>query len=166
MNETLTQTPETYQISAIPCSMDLATHFQKFVDYWAGGGVDYLGTAPDDTVEMPVEVSLKWKGPVAGTLVIRCFPEFLGWLKESRAYKPLHLCTEKEIFNEVSTLYCIYLIQSFWIKEASELGLILPRPSGPKDWPRREPDATCSLLAGPNPVEIRLWVEEHREARP
>jgi hypothetical protein len=164
MDPVTIQVEESYRTPSIPCSMELATHFQKFVEYWAGVGVDYLGMAPDDPLEMPVEVSLKWKGPITGTLIIRCFPEFLHWLKESRDYKPLHLCTQKEIFHEMSTLYCIYLIQSFWIKEASELGLILPRASRPSDWPRREPDATCSLLAGHNPVEIRLWMDGAPEA--
>ncbi len=145
----------------MPCSMDLAAHFQKFVDYWSKGGVEYLGTVSDEPLDMPMEVTLKWKGPVGGTLVVRCYPEFLNWLKESRDYRPLNLCTEKEIFNELTTLYCIFLIHSFWIREISALGLILPRPSTPKDWPLREPDATCSILAGTNPVEIRLWVEDH-----
>lgn len=146
--------------------MDLAKCFQRFVEYWAGRSVDFLGQVPDEIVEMPVEVSLKWKGPVGGTLVIRCYREFLTWLRDSRDYKPLHLCTEKEIFNEMATLCCLHVIQSFWIKDIAGLGLILPRPSTPEAWPLREPDATCSLLAGPNPVEIRLWVDEAPEALP
>jgi hypothetical protein len=146
-------------IPVVPHSMDLAKHFQKFVEYWAGAGIEYLGMASDEPIDMPVEVSLRWKGSISGTLVIRCYPEFLKWLTESRDYKPLHLCTEKEIFNEMSTLYCVYLIQYFWIAELFELGLILPRPSTSSDWPLREPDSTCSMLVEHNPVEIRLWVD-------
>ena len=146
--------------AAIPHPMDLAMHFQKFVKYWAGKAeVEYLGPTGANTIDMPVEVSVRWKGSVSGTLVIRCYREFLNWLMESRDYKPLNLCTEKEIFHEMSTLYCVYLIQYFWISELFELGLVLPRPSTPQNWPVRDPDSTCSLLVEQNPVEIRLWLE-------
>lgn len=146
--------------SLLPCSLDLATCFHKFVKYWAGADVDYLGYAAEGPLEMPVEVTIRWKGSVSGTLVIRCYQGFLDWLKDSRDYKPLYLCTEKEIFNEMNTLYCIHLIQSFWLTEIYQLGPIVPRPSTPESWPVREPDATCGLLVEQNPVEIRLWVEE------
>ncbi len=146
--------------AAIPHSMDLAVHFEKFVKYWAGkAGVEYLGPVAEDPIEMPVEVSVRWKGSMGGTLVIRCYPDFLKWLMESRDYKPLNLCTEKEIFHEMSTLYCVYLIQYFWISDLFELGLVLPRASTSRDWPVREPDSTCGLLVEQNPVEIRLWID-------
>jgi|SRR5579872_4356418 len=146
--------------AAIPHSMDLAMHFEKFVKYWAGKAeVDYLGPAAEGPMDMPVEVSVRWKGSVSGTLVIRCYHEFLDWLMESRDYKPLNLCTVKEIFHEMSTLYCVYLIQYFWLSEIFEMGLVLPRLSTPKDWPVPEPDATSSLLVDQNPVEIRLWID-------
>ncbi|MGH7740123.1 MAG: hypothetical protein ACREL1_08260 [bacterium] len=143
----------------IPCSMELAVRFQRFIKYWAQAEVDYLGYAPDDNLDLPVEISVRWTGSVKGTLVIRCYPEYLKWLADSRAYKPLNLCTEKEIFNEMGTLYGIYLIQHFWLSEIFELGPVLARPSTPDTWPRREPDSTCSLLVGSNPLEIRLWVD-------
>jgi len=145
--------------AAIPCSMDLARHFHRFVKYWAGTDVDYLGQASDNPMEMPVELVVRWKGSVGGTLVLRCFPDFLTWLPESRAYKPLNLCTGMEIFTEMTTLYCIYLIQQFWLTENFELGPILLRPSTPAQWPAREPHATCGILVDHHPVEIRLWMD-------
>ena len=146
-------------LPVIPCSMDLAQYFQKFIKHWAGMEVEYLGQAPDGPVEMPVEMTIRWKGAVAGTLVIRAYGDFLKWLMESRDYKPLNLCTGKEIFHEMGSLYCVFLIQHFWISEASELGLLFPRASSTGDWPRREPDSTCGILVANNPVEIRLWLD-------
>jgi hypothetical protein len=142
----------------LPSSMDLATHFQKFVKYWADADLQYLGPIREDVSNMPVEVSVKWKGTIGGRIVIRCRPEILKWLRESRDYKPLNLCTENEIFNEMSSLYAVYLIYSFWMSDFSEMGLILPRPSTAADWPHKEPDATCALSVQNNLVEIRLWV--------
>ena len=145
---------------AVPKSMDLAVHFEKFVEYWAGKNpVDYLGPVGDPPCDMTAEVTLRWMGTVSGTLVIRCHQDFLLWLKSVRSYKPSHLSTEKEIFHEMATLYVVYLIQSFWLSEIFELGLIIPRPSTPDQWPVREPNVTCSLLAGDHPVEIRFWMD-------
>ena len=162
MLETLTQKIEAAGMqspAAIPCSMDLAKHFDRFVKYWAGANMEYLGQVSDHTIEMPVELMVRWKGSVSGTLVIRCFPDFIEWLTESRDYRPLNLCTGKEIFREMTTLYGIYLIQQFWLTENFELGPILPRSSTQAQWPAREPHATCSLLVDNNPVEIRLWMD-------
>lgn len=162
MANTFTESPNQTRSAlpaAIPCSMDLAKHFHHFVKYWAGKDVDYLGEAAEGPVEMPVELAVRWNGSVKGHLVVRCFPEFMKWLSESRDYKPLHLCTGNEIFSEMATLYCIYLIQQFWLSEDFQMGPILPRPSTPAHWPAREPHATCSLLVENNPVEIRLWMD-------
>ncbi len=105
--------------------------YNRFVNYWAGADVEYLGQVSDETMDMPVEMMVRWKGSVGGTLVIRCFSDFLKWLPESRTYKTLNLCTGKEIFSEMTTLYCIYLIQQFWLSDNFELGPILPRPQHP-----------------------------------
>jgi hypothetical protein len=144
----------------VPDSMELAVHFEKFVKYWGGEAeVEYLGHAPGDAIHMPVEVAVRWKGTVGGTLVIRCYHEFLEWLMNSRDYKPLYLCSEKEIFNEMCTLYCVHLIKHMWLSEIFEMGLVLPGPSSPTSWPLREPDSTCSLLVEQCPVEIRFWMD-------
>jgi hypothetical protein len=145
---------------SIPNSMDLAMCFEKFVKYWGQNPeLEYLGPTNDVTLDMPVEISVRWKSSVGGTIVIRCFPEFLDWLMESREYKPLFLSTPKEIFYEMCALYCVHLIKNFWVDEISEMGLVLPKPSTSTDWPVREPDSTCSLLVGQAPLEIRLWMD-------
>ena len=159
MIDTIAETSRKTSTPQIPCSMDLAKNFHRFVKYWAGADMEYLGQASDNPMEMPVELIVRWKGSVSGTLVIRAFADFLQWLPESRAYKPLNLCTGKEIFSEMTTLYTIYLIQQFWLSEDFELGPILPRSSTPTQWPAREPHATCGLLVEGNPVEIRLWMD-------
>jgi len=145
--------------AAIPSSLELAEHFQRFVKYWAGSDVEYRGRASEDAVEMPVELMVRWKGSVGGTLVVRCYPNFIHWLSESRDYRPLNLFTGKKIFSEMATLYSLYLIQQFWLTENFELGPVLPRPSTRSQWPAREPHATCALWVEDNPVEIRLWMD-------
>jgi hypothetical protein len=144
--------------SISPSSLDLSRHFEKFVDYWAAAKYEYLGPIQGGLSDLPVEVSVRWKGTIGGRIVIRCRPEFLNWLQESRDDKPAHMRTENEIFHEMSSLYSVYLIFCFWMSDFSEMGMIQPRSSTPADWPSAEPTATCGLLVQDNPVEIRLWV--------
>jgi hypothetical protein len=143
--------------SILPTSMDLASHFEKFVDYWEAADFEYLGPLRERLSDLPVEVSVRWKGKVGGRIVIRCRAEFLKWLEESRQNKALNIPNEVEIFHEMSSLYAVYLIYSFWMADFSEMGLIEPNRSTPAYWPAGEPTATCGLLVQNNLVEIRLW---------
>ncbi len=71
--------------TSIPCSMELAMYFEKFVKYSREKAeTEYLGYTSDDTLDMPVEVCVRWTGSVGGTLVTRCYREFLDWLMQSR----------------------------------------------------------------------------------
>src|SRR5581483_4226568 len=65
-----------------PSSVDLGRHFEKFVQYWADAEYQYLGPIRDDRTDLPVEVSIRWKGEVGGRIVIRCRSGFLKWLEE------------------------------------------------------------------------------------
>ncbi len=139
--------------------MDLSTLFRGFVQYWAGGDAEYNGQALEDREDMPEEIKIRWKGSLSGILVIRCQRSFLKWLEEKRNSKLPRSGSGRELFNEMATLYCIYLVQNFWVSELFELGLILPRPSAPRDWPPRDPNATCQLLVDTHPLEIRFWAD-------
>jgi hypothetical protein len=143
----------------LPRSLDLFTLFKGFVQYWAGGDVECRGQILEDQREMPEELKIRWKGSLSGTLVIRCQSPFLQWLEEKRNSRLPRPGNGREFFCDMTVLYCIYLIQNFWVSELFELGLILPRPSSPRDWPAREPDATCRLLVDTHPLEIRFWAD-------
>jgi len=163
MFNTLTQTVKQkffpiLKPSISPSSLDLANHFEKFVNYWAAAEYEYLGPLPKGLCGLQTEVSVHWKGHMGGRIVIRCNSGFLRWLQESRDDKPAHMRTEKEIFHEMSSLYSVYLIFCFWMSDFMEMDMIQPHSSTPADWPSAEPTATCGLLVQDNPVEIRLWI--------
>jgi hypothetical protein len=144
---------------AMPPSHILANYFQKFIKYWTGSNVRYLGELQDNVVEMPVEWSVRWEGNASGMLVIRCYDDFVSWTSRSKSYKPLRFCTGKEIFNEMVAQYAVYLIHNFWRPDLLEIGPIQPRLSTPEEWPSSSPEAAFSVLIEDHPVEIRFWMD-------
>ena len=64
------------------------------------------------------------------------------------------------IFQEMVTLYSIFLAHSMWVDEFFELGPILARPCRPKDWPPlNQSHSFCAVGVDQEPVEIRLWLD-------
>ena len=84
--------------------------------------------------------------------------------EKSKGYKPLNVCTEKEMMNEMVAQYGIYLVHNFWKPELLRIGPMLVRPCQPRDWPSLPSSAAFSVLVGEHPVEIRLWMDTPSEA--
>ena len=156
--------PKTKKISRkpllIPRSLDLALLFDKFIQYWAGKAeVEFVDQALDRPLNEILEVCVRWKGSVTGTLVIRCYSEFLKWLVANRGPNPPHELNDNQSFKEMGSLYCVYLIQNYWLSSIFELGLVLPHFSTVQDLPQGPSNSTCRLRVEKNPVEIRLWID-------
>jgi hypothetical protein len=144
---------------AEPISHILANYFNKFVRYWSRNAeVRYLGEAQDVTVEMPIERCVRWEGNAQGTLVVRCYDDFLKWLRETKGYKPLSFGTGKEILDELAGLYGTYLIHNFWKADLLKIKSLNIQSTSPEKWPDNEPDAAFCLLVEGHPVEIRFWM--------
>jgi hypothetical protein len=144
---------------AMPVSHILANYFQKLIRYWAKTNVRFLGDIGEDVLPMPVELCVRWAGNASGMLVIRCYDDFVKWLKKGKGYKPANLSSEKEILNEMVAQYGVYLIHNFWKSELLKIGPILTRPCRPEEWPARPATAAFSVLVEDHPVEIRLWLD-------
>jgi len=144
---------------ATPISHILANYFQKLIRYWAQTDVRYLGEIEDVALDMPVELCVRWNGNASGMLVIRCYEDFPKWLKRSKGYKPLNVCTEKEMMNEMVAQYGVYLVHNFWNPELLKIGPMVARPCQQQEWPAHPADAAFSVLAHDHPVEIRLWLD-------
>jgi hypothetical protein len=143
----------------MPVSHLMANFFQKFAKHWTGTDVRYLGDLQEEVLEMPVEICVKWKGNAQGTLIIRCYDDFIQWFAKSKVYKPLSVCTGKEMLNEMIGEYCTYVICNFWDPRLLEITAPQPRPCGPGDWPSNKPAAAFGVLVEKHPVEIRFWMD-------
>ena len=142
-----------------PVSHLLANLFQKFMKYWTQTDIRFLGNLPEEIVDMPVELCVRWNGNVRGTLIIRFHDDFMKWFNENKNYRPLNICAGKEMLNEMIAEYCAYLISNFWKPELVKIGPLLPRPCRPEDWPTQAPAAAFGVLVDQHPVEIRFWTD-------
>jgi hypothetical protein len=147
-----------------PGSMELSSLFRNFIRYWAGMKANYHGEIHDEPAPMPVEICVRWNGPVRGTLVLRCFADFSKRVQKNfdSSWTPM---VEKELLGELATLFCVHLINSYWSRDFFEMGPVLARPSHPGDWPPRTADATCNLSVDQQWVELRLWVDSAQEQK-
>ncbi len=143
----------------MPISHLLANFFQKFIKYWTQTDIQFLGNLQEEVVEMPVELCVRWNGNARGTLIIRCYDDFIKWFTQNKNYKPLNVCTGKEILIEMISEYCTYVVCNFWKPELLEIGPLLPRPCHQEDWPSQLPAAAFGVLVGKHPVEIRFWID-------
>jgi len=92
--------------------------------------------------------------------VVRSSLEFAVWLRSLRADTSLGRYNETEVFEELVSLYCLYLFHDFWIPQDFQIGPIHPFRSVPADWPTGEPHAISSYLIDGFPAEIRLWMKD------
>jgi hypothetical protein len=142
-----------------PISHILANYFQKFINYWTHTDVRFLGELQEGIVDMPVEICVRWKGNAQGTMIIRCYEDFLIWFNKNKSYKPLNVCTGKEMLYEMIGEYCIYVVCNFWNPKLLEIGPLLPRPCRLEDWSDQTAEAAFGVLVNNHPIEIRFWME-------
>ena len=95
----------------------------------------------------------------SGVMIIRCYDDFIKWFNQNKNYRPLNVCTGKEMLHEMISEYCTYVICNFWKPELLKIKAPLPRPCRPEDWPFRTPDAAFGVLVEKHPVEIRFWMD-------
>ena len=137
------------------------THlFEKVLRIWGVTDIRHLGEPKDPPAYLPLERMVTFSGAVKGFLVIRSTREFALWLRSRRENTALGRYPEDEIFEELVSLFCLYLVHAFWKPYLFHLGPIYPFPSIPQDWPEEPPRSSASLKVKDFPLEIRLWVEE------
>ena len=154
----VTEGPKAMEFHAAP-SLDLHHLFEKVIRIWGVSRVRNLGPASGDPVHLSLERMVTFSGAVRGFLVVRSTREFALWLRSRRENTVLGRYPEEEIFEELVSLFCLYLAHSFWKPNLFNLGPIHPFPSIPQDWPEVPPRDSAKLQVEDFPLEVRFWME-------
>ena len=138
---------------------ELGLPFEKILRSW---GAAQINRHPASTAMnyINVERMALLSGTLNGILVVRSTLEFASWLRNQRADTSLGRYDEIEVFEEMVSLYCLYLFHDFWVPQNFHIGPIHPFRSIPADWPLGEPHAYCNFVVEGFPVEIRLWMKD------
>ncbi len=133
--------------------------FERILRSWEVGQIRHLVPSTGPISDLPLERKINLTGTLNGFLVVRSTREFASHLKSQRENTPLGRYPDEEVFEELISLFCLYLFHDFWKPHLFKVGPIHPYPSVPRDWPQENPTASCSLIVGSFPLEIRLWVK-------
>lgn len=134
--------------------------FERIIRAWGAEKVHPLTLNPAGTADLPVERRVILTGTLRGVLVLRTTTEFLYWLRGLRENTVMGRYNPEEIFEEMVSLYCLYLFHDFWNPDSFQIGPIRPSPSTPEDWPPSAPHASCGMEVEGFPLEIRLWLKD------
>jgi hypothetical protein len=134
--------------------------FERIIRAWGAEKIHLLPLDPARTTELPVERKVILAGTLRGVLVLRTSAEFLYWLRGLRENTAMGRYNPEEIFEEMVSLYCLYLFHDFWNPDSFQIGPIHPLPSTPADWPPSAPHASCGMEVEGFPLEIRLWLTD------
>jgi hypothetical protein len=156
INSTISLSP---QKKLHPKFFDLGHPFEKILHSWGSSRIQRMLT-PRETTYAPLERMTLLTGTLNGTLVVRSSQEFAAQLRNLRADSSLGRYNETEVFEEMVSLYSLYLFHDFWIPHDFQVGPIHPFRSVPADWPASQPHAVSNYLVDGFPVEIRLWMKD------
>ncbi len=153
--------------ATLPAAKPSSTHFldpghlfERIIRSWGAKSVIPLEFDRGKINYMPLERMALLKGTLKGTLVLRSSMEFSNWLQNQRSGTALGRYNEGEIFEELVSLFCLYLYHDFWNPNSFRIGPINPFRSVPQDWPKEPPSAFCPILVENHPVEIWLWLQD------
>jgi len=119
--------------------------------------IQLLGLPVEGPAELPVEYGIRLTGGSKGWLNLRTNPAFPRWLRNTHPDPEVRRSTDPDAMKTLTILYGVALVLECGSPILFDFGPILPRPSDPRNWPPRPPDASCALLVDKNPVEIRYW---------
>jgi len=138
-------------------SPDLGHLFERIIRSWGADHVHHLEEAFGPKADLPMERMALLSGTLRGILVLRSSREFPAWLQRQRVGLVPPGTREAEAFEELLTLFSLYLFHDFWVPDSFTVGPIHPFPSIPRDWPEETPTAARALLVEGFKVELRLW---------
>jgi hypothetical protein len=140
--------------------IDLGHLFERILRAWEAGQIAH-STLPAGPIGcLPLERMVTLTGALNGLLVVRSTREFAVHLRNQRENTPLGRYPEEEVFEELISLFCLYLFHDFWRPHLFKIGPIHPFRSIPRDWPQEDPTAACGLTVDDFRVEIRLWLKD------
>lgn len=152
-----------HDLPRLPHPLELTVLFREFIQYWTGFHTRIFEPNSLPNPAEPIEYTTGWNGSVKGTLVLRSSHRFLEKLINFFQENGMNFPMETGLFQEMITLYCIFLLHYAWMDELFELGPILARPSRPTLWPSVKPRVYCTVEVEGEPVEVRLWLDDSRK---
>jgi hypothetical protein len=134
--------------------------FERILRSWEARQIQHLAPPIGPIINLPLERMITLTGALNGLLVVRSTRDFAVHLRNQRENTPLGRYPEEEVFEELISLFCLYLFHDFWRPHLFKVGPIHPFRSMPRDWPEENPTSTCSLIVDGFSVEIRLWLND------
>ena len=134
--------------------------FERILRSWEAQQIQHLTPPAGPTSGLPLERMVTLSGALNGLLVVRSTRDFAVHLRSQRENTPLGRYPEEEVFEELISLFCLYLFHDFWKPHLFKVGPIHPFRSLPCDWPEADCTSACSLMVDGFPVEIRLWLND------
>ncbi len=139
--------------------VDLGAPFEKIIRSWGAEKIQLLELDLSKKTYLPMERMVLLSGSLVGTLVLRSSRNFTIWIQKQREETSPEQYSEPEIFDELVSLYGLYLFHEFWKPDSFQIGPINPFLSVPMDWPEKTPENSCALLVEGHRVEMRLWLK-------
>jgi hypothetical protein len=140
--------------------LDLGHLFERILRSWEAQKIQHLNPPAGPISDLPLERMVTLTGALNGLLVVRSTRDFAVRLRSQRGNSPLGRYPEEEVFEELISLFCLYLFHDFWRPHLFKVGPIHPFRSLPCDWPKEEPTSSSGLMVDGYPVEIRLWLND------
>jgi hypothetical protein len=134
--------------------------FERILRSWDAREIRHLAPPYGQVQDLPLERMVTLTGALNGLLVVRSTRDLAIHLRNQRGNTPLGRYPEEEVFEELISLFCLYLFHDFWRPHLFQVGPIHPFRSIPRDWPSENPTSASSLLVDGFPVEIRLWLND------
>jgi len=161
MTNTLVLDPPLIRSSVtVPHTLELTVLFNEFMAYWAGLKTEVMDWGLAQPSSKPVEFIVRWNGSVKGALVIRSSERLMDKLRSALQEKGKDFDSRTAVFQEMVTLYSIFLINSMWMDDLFNLGPLMARPCGAQDRPpMTQSHSFCAIGVEREPVEIRLWLD-------
>lgn len=140
-----------------PPYIDLCRLLGRILRSWGAERIQEQDFDLQVVADLPLERAVTLTGTLQGVLVVRCAPEFATWLRALRQSSALGRYPEEEVFEELVSLFCLYLFHDLWNPDSFEIGPIHPIPSVSTSWPAGSPHHACALEVEGMRLELRLW---------
>jgi len=149
----------------IPSSFELAELVDKVLSDWAFLSAVPAGKPAEGPADLELEFSVSLIGPFDSLLVLRGGHAFAADLAQASTGDPGARADAPDAFKELCNLVASHLLTAFLGGGELDFQSFVPQPSQASQWPGRPADAEIVMLVDRHPMEARLWVGLHTEAR-
>ncbi len=138
-----------------PIAVDLCAHFSDALNQFGPLSVSKVESNSGRFLDLTHERIVRLEGAKSFICVVRTNHQ----LEQSLIAIVKNISRPAEgWFNQLVLEYAQRLTYAVYGPISPKGDTYTIRPSNPKYWPPRDPGASCRLLAGTSPVEIRFWL--------